>query len=380
MSMKVLMLLTNPFKPDPRVYDEARALVKAGYEVTVLAWDREGSYPQSEVVDGINVVRLSIRSSYGAPKSYFKGLFKYYLQALKFSSKRKFHIVHAHDFDTLPLGVMMKKLHNLQLIYDAHDLYASMIEDVVPRFIAKIVGNLERKLIKYADGRIAATEALAKEIFSPLSYEVVMNAKKLEDFEISEEKVHALREKINPDNGFLIVYIGILKLWEPIPYVIDAVKSLRGVRLVVGGDGPHREEILERMKGAKNILYVGWVKRELIPLYTKAADLIIITSDYRKRYTKVAVANKIMEAFAAGKPVIAGAMTEGGKVVEECKAGLLCKFGDVECLKKNIKMLMNDRVLYETLAQNAKRCAKLKYNWDVMEKKLLKVYNTIRIF
>lgn len=40
--MNILMTLSNPFTPDPRVYNEAKSLVKAGHEVTVIAWDKNG--------------------------------------------------------------------------------------------------------------------------------------------------------------------------------------------------------------------------------------------------------------------------------------------------------------------------------------------------
>ena len=44
---RVLMLLSNPFAPDPRVYKEARTLTRNGYTVTIIAWDRQGNgqYP-----------------------------------------------------------------------------------------------------------------------------------------------------------------------------------------------------------------------------------------------------------------------------------------------------------------------------------------------
>jgi glycosyltransferase involved in cell wall biosynthesis len=47
-SRRVVMLLSNAFRPDPRVLKEARSLAGAGYEVTVIAWDREGAYPPEE--------------------------------------------------------------------------------------------------------------------------------------------------------------------------------------------------------------------------------------------------------------------------------------------------------------------------------------------
>ena len=43
MSHRVAMLLSNAFRPDPRVLKEARSLAQAGYDLTVIAWDREGN-------------------------------------------------------------------------------------------------------------------------------------------------------------------------------------------------------------------------------------------------------------------------------------------------------------------------------------------------
>ena len=63
---KVVMTLSNPFKVDPRVYKEALTLVNSGYEVTILAWDREGTHPLREIVDGIKVERIRVRAKYGS--------------------------------------------------------------------------------------------------------------------------------------------------------------------------------------------------------------------------------------------------------------------------------------------------------------------------
>ena len=63
----IAMLLSNAFRPDPRVLKEAAALAAAGYAVTVIAWDREGKLPPQEQVDGFTVRRVpDVRSSSGA--------------------------------------------------------------------------------------------------------------------------------------------------------------------------------------------------------------------------------------------------------------------------------------------------------------------------
>ena len=40
--MKVIMILTNSFDPDLRVYKEAQYIASKGYEVEILCCDREG--------------------------------------------------------------------------------------------------------------------------------------------------------------------------------------------------------------------------------------------------------------------------------------------------------------------------------------------------
>ena len=42
--MKVLFIRANPVKPDSRVEKEAASLVRNGYEVSILGWDRNGDY------------------------------------------------------------------------------------------------------------------------------------------------------------------------------------------------------------------------------------------------------------------------------------------------------------------------------------------------
>lgn len=371
------MLLTNPFRPDPRVYQEAKALVSDGHDVTILCWDREGNYPSEEVIDGIKITRLFIPSRYGVVSDFIPGILKFYIKSIKYAKNIKWDVIHAHDLDTLPLAVILSKLGGGKIVYDVHDHYTSMIEDVVSPKISRIIRYFEKVMIKQTDARIAATNDLGMEIFKNMRYVVVMNAKDLKEYNIPEETVWKFRKEINPEDKFLIVYIGILKMWTSLPQIIDAVKDMKDVLLLIGGDGPHKAEILKKIKDAENIRYLGWIKRESIPLYTKASDIIILISNPDKDYTRVAVPNKIMEALASGKPIIAGEGTAGGRIVKECNAGLLCRFGDVKCIQKRIRYLMENVDACQEFGKNARKCAEKKYNWEVMSERLLNLYSSL---
>ena len=104
MQKNILMLLPNGFDPDPRVHNEARSLVNAGYSVTILCWDREMKYPEHEVVDGIQIERIFIESSYGRGSSQLRYLWSFWKEAYKRAINLAPDVIHAHDFNTLPLG------------------------------------------------------------------------------------------------------------------------------------------------------------------------------------------------------------------------------------------------------------------------------------
>lgn len=44
----IVMLLSNAFRPDPRVAREAKTLADAGHQVTILCWDRQVEFPHSK--------------------------------------------------------------------------------------------------------------------------------------------------------------------------------------------------------------------------------------------------------------------------------------------------------------------------------------------
>src|SRR5438045_3934983 len=58
----VLMIVANPCDPDWRVMKEAGTLAEAGFEVTILAWDRDGTREPAATFGKARILR--IRSPY----------------------------------------------------------------------------------------------------------------------------------------------------------------------------------------------------------------------------------------------------------------------------------------------------------------------------
>jgi len=157
--VKALMFVSNAFVSDPRVYLEAKSLVGASHEVTVIAWDMNKENLPRQNWDGIQVVRLrtSLPPKYGFAAWLWQAFNlllwqrQAYHQALILNKETHFDVIHCHDLDTLLIGIRLKRKLGLPLIYDAHEIYGYMLARTYPRWIANISLWLEKRLITRVD-------------------------------------------------------------------------------------------------------------------------------------------------------------------------------------------------------------------------------------
>ena len=56
--MKIGMILDAPYPIDPRVTNEAKALISSGNEVFLFSLSFNKSFKSNEIINGINVVRF----------------------------------------------------------------------------------------------------------------------------------------------------------------------------------------------------------------------------------------------------------------------------------------------------------------------------------
>ncbi len=362
--MRVLMLLSNAFRPDARVYDEARVLIRDGKDVRILAWDRDCKLPKKEIIEGIDVFRLRVKSTYGNPLDFISGIFRFYIKAIFSAKKMEFDVVHAHDFDTLPLGVFLSKIRGVPLVYDVHDDYGSMITESIPGFFSRVVDFFQRFLSKFPSEIIYASDAFMEIVGR--KGELVLNCKDPEDYVFKKEETEHLK----------IVYMGIFRQKEFLTSLIEAVKSIKRYSLLLGGDGPLKNYILKRIKNEERIKYIGWVNVKKIPKYTASADVIVILNNPENRYDRKCIPVKLCEAMAAGVPLVVSKGTRAEKIVKECKCGLAIPFGDTLALKDALIKLL-DNSFRKNLGKNGLIAAKRKYNEKEQMKNLLKVYNRI---
>jgi len=370
--MKILMILANPFTNDPRVYNEAKSLIKAGHNVTVLAWDKNKENHSKEVKDGINIVRsYNTKFMNMLPYDIFRLHFwwnKGYKDALKLYKEKPFDIVHCHDQSSLPIGLKLKRKLNLPLIYDAHEIWGYMVSKHVPWWRYYLLK--EKRLLRHVDHMIITNDVRKK----------IYEKKTDGDITVIDNYKHIITSKyIKPLNHgkkqLAILYIGALLETRFLLELVEVVGGLQGVTLNIGGkSGEIRSQIKEKSALHNNVNFLGTVP-EIMPL-TLENDVVFIMISTKDKNDITASTNKQYEAMVCGRPIICTKGTFVGDLTEKEDVGISIE-EEKNSLRDAIMKLRDNHELREKLGRKALKAASREYNWEKQEENLVKVYEEI---
>ncbi|MFY9462372.1 MAG: glycosyltransferase [Candidatus Sungiibacteriota bacterium] len=132
-----------------------------------------------------------------------------------------------------------------------------------------------------------------------------------------------LRQKY-PEFDFIIIMVSRLVREKNISLALlafrDFLKEFPKSGLIIVGDGPGRE----RLKLENSVRLEGW-QNDLVSYY-KGADLYFLTSNF-EGYSR-----SVVEAAAAGCPVVMTDVGVAGEVIQDGKTGRVVKVGDKNAL------------------------------------------------
>lgn len=374
MSIHIAMLLSNPFRPDPRVHKEARSLVAAGYNVTVIGWDRQGELAPHEIIDGIAIRRISVRSAYKAGSRQLFYLPRFWQEALKELHTLRPDLIHCHDLETTPAGYWYARSRRLPWIFDAHECYPEQTRLHTNTIIYYLLVLLERWMTKRANFIFTVGNLLAERFRQMRGrVEVVGNYQVLKTSKTPQ--ITRAQVGLRTDE-FVVAYIGSFILSREILPLLAATKHLNNVTVLLLGDGPQRAAIEAALPEHPQVRYLGQVPQEQVPDYTALADVIYYGLSADDRNNQYSCPNALFNALAAGKPLLTTNVGEIAHIVRAEQCGLVVEKPTPILLAEAIDK-MRERDLRERLAENARRAAKGKYNWNVAEKTLLAAYQQI---
>lgn len=149
------------------------------------------------------------------------------------------------------------------------------------------------------------------------------------------------------------------------------IKEDPSIHFIIAGQGPEEKRIQKMIRSLRleaNVHMLGF--RNDIVEVMKSLDLFLITSKTEGLGTIV------LEAFAAGVPVVATRAGGIPEMVEDTVTGLLAEPGDIESLKNSTLRVLTDPLLKNTFVQNA--LARVQdFSYQATAEKTLEIYHSI---
>jgi glycosyltransferase involved in cell wall biosynthesis len=371
----VLMLLSNPAIYDLRPLKEAYSLIKGGYNVTILSWDREGKYPRQDLSKGILIRRFKMKAPYGHHLKTIVSYFFFHLWCIFSSLGLKIDVIHCHDVDELFCGIFIKmlRLGRVKLVYDMHDHPLVFLEKFPKaRFLVTVAFSMAKH---YADHIIVVNESFVEYLlkigFQRKKITVIMNVPPK-----SESCILNRRSKCN-EGKFKIFYYGEISTSRGVHKLIEAAKDLENVELLLAGRGDLVPLIKALEKKYRNIKYLGWISISEINKLLKETDLIPSLYIPDNINHILASPAKLFTAFSYGIPALVPGGCYQSYIVKKYECGIVVDIDDIKSTKDAISELAVNRELYRKLGNNGFKAFNELFNWETMEKRLLKTYGLL---
>lgn len=362
---KVLMVISYP---DPRLKKEMESLIKNGYDVEVIMWERGWPF-----VNDKNILIKSLKIN--APAGDIRAILFFPIWLLFLSIwlfRLKWDVVHAVNFDTYILSLLAAKIKKKPIVYDIFDFYG----DMMPGLLRNIIVRLDRFFLPFSDVLILADDSRIEQIGGKIHKNIyTINNSPTDD--LFKTKHDSPKDK----KSFRIFVGGKIVEERCLDLVISTVSEMDDVELIIRGlcdETGFKQQILQLGQKFENVdLYLDGVPYQEIIKGTMSADLTIALYDPDIPNNKYASPNKLFEAMASEIPIIVNENTSMANIVKNENCGVIIPFRNKEALKESISCLKEDRDLQQKLGNNGRKAYENKYKWTIMEERLINIYNQV---
>lgn len=288
-------------------------------------------------------------------------------QVKRLLRKHQFDIIHIHEpmVPLLPWYVLW-----FSRAVNVGTFHASRATATVYRTYKPLIRTFFGRL----DGKIAVSNSARDFVFGcfPSDYRVIPNGINVERYALDVDPFPHLR-----DGKFNVLFVGRLDKRKGLTYLLDAMwwvqRLRRDVRLIIVGAISDRQ--LERAKravrrlGLEDVQFAGFVSEQDKLRFYKSADLFCAPAIGGRESQGLV----LLEAMAAGTPVVASDIPGYRSVSPDGKAALFVRPQDTKALARAILRLVHYPRRAEALRVAGLTRAKA-FSWDEVAERVCAYY------
>lgn len=366
-----------------RVVAELSAkIAKSGWEVHVVTADHPGQ-PEHKTIDGVHVHRVKNQTD-NCPdfltwvNRLNFGMLQY---AIELNRQKPFSIVHAHDWMVTDAAWVMKTGFGIPIVSTMHATEAGRMHGI-HNDLQRYIHQMEWRLTYESWEVIVNSQHMWGELQNSFSLPqdklvVIPNGTNPEVFDFELDKKDLRARYAAPDQK-IVLFVGRMVPEKGVQVLLNAIPYINAyhpnTRYLFVGDGYFLNELkaeAHNLNVSQLTNFLGYVSdAELLKLY-KIADIVAIPSLYEP-FGIVA-----LEGMAAKVPVVTsdtGGLTD---FVEHMVTGITTYAGDAGSLAWGVRELLQNHDLYKRLQTDAYEKARNIYNWTVIAKRTMEVYDKV---
>jgi len=385
---KVLIIVENaPVPFDPRVWKEAIALRKAGYDVTVLCPKDRGYEKGYELLEEIHIYRHPMpregNSAFSYLWEYGCALFWEFLYSWWIYQRRGFQVIQGcNPPDNIFLVALLFKLLGVKFVFDHHDvnpeLYLAKYEK--KDMLYKVQVWLEKLTFRFCDVVMSTNHsykevAVARGRLAPENVFVVRNGPDLKTFQPVPPN-----PALKYGKRYLVGYVGIMSVQEGLDILLDVAEHIRNlgrrdIHFTCVGGGPALAGLRDMVKDkdlSEMVNFTGRVSDEDLLEVLSTAD-VCVNPDKPCTMNDLSTMIKIMEYMALGKPIVQFDLKEGRISAQEASlysdnSNQVVDFAD------NILWLVDHPEERQRMGEFGRRRVQTELAWDYSVGNLLAAY------
>lgn len=267
---------------------------------------------------------------------------------------KKIKTIHSHGLVAGFVSVFWGKIFGKRVITTTHSIYHFPTSGFYTKFAKWIFVNSDQVLtLSRQSKREIERLGVKKEKINVFTYWLNLDWFK---------KIPDAKKKLGWEKKFIVLFVGRLVPEKGVKQLLQAAKIWdKNLTLVVIGTGPLGKQILNSKSEIRNLIYLGKIDNEKLPLYYSAADLVIVPSTHEEGFGRV-----ILESLACGTPVIGSNRGAIPEAMDETVGKLI----DVspKNIKKAVEFFYKNPDKLKKLSKNARKFAEERYSECNVEK------------
>nr|WP_294551905.1 glycosyltransferase family 4 protein [uncultured Rhodopila sp.] len=388
----VLIIVENlPVPLDRRVWQQATALVRAGFAVSVICPKAGKHVAAFDELEGVRIYRHGLPvEGKGIPHYALEYIWAWLAELIltaRVYNRRPIDIIQACNppDNIFLIGIIFRLLFGTKFIFDHHDPAASLFALKFPRrrLLQKVVNWFERQSLRSADHVVTTSEQLRTLAIDDCGVHEARITLVRSGFDMNRVPPVVGDAALKRGRRFMALYVGIMGEQDGIDLLLAAISIIvhrfrrDDIHFVLAGGGaqlPAMKALAERLQISEHVEFTGYLEGVALYRLFTTAD-IGLSPDPKNDFNDKLSMNKILEYMAFGLPIIQFNLNEGRVLASD--ASVYAGDGEPDSFAIAITNLLDSPDRRAAMSAYGKKRVRKLFPWSRQEEIYVGLYKSV---